>query len=217
MLGRGWEDGKARIVARKTHEGIYHLQGPGGLYHSTYDYVVDVQPDSGAPTFRASLTELFHTDEREPDVGDWARVKFRPKDNAVKFDRSAIANAATATKEASRARWDALASGEPGSGRADAPKQAASMRDEVGDRAAAASSGSDAKRAPSLKEIMKARSDPDAAAELKRRVVADASSAQAESEHSIEARLGKLQELRDQGVLTPEEYAAQRQRILDSV
>lgn len=34
---------------------------------------------------------------------------------------------------------------------------------------------------------------------------------------SIEQRLAKLQQLRDDGVLTPEEYTAQRQRVLDSL
>jgi hypothetical protein len=34
---------------------------------------------------------------------------------------------------------------------------------------------------------------------------------------SIEQRLAKLQKLRDDGVLTPEEFAAQRQRIIDAL
>jgi hypothetical protein len=39
----------------------------------------------------------------------------------------------------------------------------------------------------------------------------------ASDEDSIEQRLAKLQQLRQEGVLSAEEYAAQRQRILDSI
>src|SRR5437763_8094976 len=116
MLGFGWEDGSATIVARQTHEGMYHGQGPTGLYHQTYDYVADVQPDGGGLPFRATFTELFTGDlEHRPRVGETVRVKLRAKDQKVKLDRDSLRQEAKASKDAARSEFDAVASAAPGS------------------------------------------------------------------------------------------------------
>jgi hypothetical protein len=67
----------------------------------------------------------------------------------------------------------------------------------------------------SFKEILAAWGDPAAAEAL--RMSAPAESSDTSGQDLIEQRLAKLQQLRDDGVLTPEEYSAQRQRILDSL
>src|SRR5438067_12612691 len=103
MFGAGWEDGSATIVARQTHEGIYHGQGPTGLYHQVYDYVADVQPDTVSPPFRATFTELYSRDyEQQPNVGDVVRVKFHARKQKVKLDRSTLREQAEASHDAAR-------------------------------------------------------------------------------------------------------------------
>lgn len=110
MLGRHWEYGQATIVARLlVTEGTYR-------YHTAYEYAADVQPDSGAPPFRASFKESFYTGEyHEPDVGERARVKFRGKDPEVEFDRSELKAVLDAEAGARREQFDATAHGAPGS------------------------------------------------------------------------------------------------------
>ena len=174
MFGR-WEFGRATIVARQVHEGMYHAQGPTGPYHTTYDYVADVEPDSGAPAFRATFTELFTGDiERQPDVGDQARVKFHAKDHKTKFDRSALAEEASAEKDADRREFDALAHSAP------------------------AASAAAARPAPS---------DPPGPAQAPAAGPADGPVDRLK-------RLEELAGLRDRGVLSEAEFAAEKQKIL---
>jgi hypothetical protein len=114
VLGRGWESGVATIVARQTHEGMYHSQAGAGLRHHTYDFVADVRPDSGAPVFRATFTELFRgVQDRRPDVGDVAKVKFQAKSKSVKFDRDALRDEKKMVVDAFRGDFEALAAAEP--------------------------------------------------------------------------------------------------------
>ncbi|MHB8660165.1 MAG: SHOCT domain-containing protein [Solirubrobacteraceae bacterium] len=223
MLGLGWEHGVATIVARQTTaKSMYHLQAATGPYHTTYDYVADVQPDSGAPVFRATFTELFAGDyEHRPDVGEQARVKFHAKSEKVEFDRRALEKQAKASTDAGHDRFKAIANAAPGSSdgasaRSKPPSAPGAHEDPekvLKREATEAMIGSSAK-APSFKEIMAARGIRGAEESIRARVTAESADADKES---IEHRLAKLQHLRDDGALTAEEYAAQRQRILDSV
>ena len=126
MLGRGWDNGVATIVARQDHEGMYHLQEGTSLYHDTFDYIADVKPDDGSDVFRATFTEMFEGDsERRPNVGDVARVKFHAKNKEVKFDRDALKNEKKIVANADHDAFAALASAPPAS--ADAPADADSV------------------------------------------------------------------------------------------
>jgi hypothetical protein len=114
MLGHRAEQGVATIVARQTTtKSMYHMQAATGPYHHTYDYVADVQPDSGAPVFRATFTELFTGDfEHRPAVNEQARVKFHGTDK-VEFDRAALQAQAKAAHDAGHAEFDAIAKAPP--------------------------------------------------------------------------------------------------------
>jgi hypothetical protein len=108
------------------------MRTTGGI-SATYEYIADVQPDSGAPAFRATFKEHFSGQFRNagihrPDVGDQARVKLDSKSHKVEFDRAALRADGKASKQASEASFDALATSPPGS---TAPS--ASERDEDAD------------------------------------------------------------------------------------
>jgi hypothetical protein len=115
------EGGSATIVGRRRHEGLYHLKSDTGIYRSIWDYVADVQPDSGAEVFRASFTELFEGfDGRQPEVGEQARVTFNKK-NEVELDRKALLAEADAGQGAADAAFEATASAAPGTPSSDSP------------------------------------------------------------------------------------------------
>jgi hypothetical protein len=114
MFGRGAEYGQATIGARTPHDGLYHMKNHTGIYRNIWDYIADVQPESGS-AFRATFTELFEGfDGRQPDVGEQARVKFDAKHQKVEFDRSALREEYAASKTAQKERLAAIASAAPG-------------------------------------------------------------------------------------------------------
>jgi hypothetical protein len=114
MMFRKSEGGSATIVARQKHEGLYHLKADTGIYRSIWDYVADVQPDSGSEMFRATFTELFEGfDGRQPDIGDQARVTFNKK-KEVELDREALLKEGKATADAASASFEATATAPPG-------------------------------------------------------------------------------------------------------
>ncbi|HEX4519855.1 MAG TPA: hypothetical protein VH063_09775 [Gaiellaceae bacterium] len=157
MLGRGWDNGVATIVARQDHEGMYHLQPGDSLYHETFDYIADVKPDDGSDVFRATFTEMFAGDsERRPGVGDVARVKFHAKNKEVKFDRDALKSEKQIVANADQASFAALASAPPAT--ADAPAGADSVSAAWDDALAKAKEKMDEYQAA------KAAGDPTAAA-----------------------------------------------------
>ena len=115
MFKSGWRNGQARIVAREFHQG----QVRSGInvyanteYETVFDYVADVEPDSGGSPFRATFTELFKSNlERQPAIGDLVRVKFDPKSQDVRFDHKALWEDAQAANAASKKRLQTTAEG----------------------------------------------------------------------------------------------------------
>ena len=114
MFGRGWEEGDATVIARRLHEGMYRGQAATGLYHSTYDYVVDVRPDSGALTFRATFTALFQSDMVTPNVGDEIRVKCNPEKQEAKLDKDPLREERKDQEQAVHDEFEAIAASGPG-------------------------------------------------------------------------------------------------------
>ena len=113
-MGRGAEPGVATIVARKN----VGMRTTGGI-SATYEYIADVQPDSGGPAFRATFKAHFSGQFRNagmhrPDVGEQARVTFDPRRHKIEFDNAALRAQGKASKHARDASFDALASGAPG-------------------------------------------------------------------------------------------------------
>jgi hypothetical protein len=116
--------------------------GRGGhLSYQEFEYIADVKPDSGAPRFRATVQEPRNGIHfRAPEVGQVVRVKFHPKNEHVKFDRSDPGIhrdlghgkqdkedvAAAHTVEAQR-RFEAIADAMPGTAPAAEPDGASSL------------------------------------------------------------------------------------------
>jgi hypothetical protein len=224
MFKRGWEYGQAWIVGRETSDHMYrsglNWYAPTGRYHWVYDYVADVEPDSGAPTFRAKFTELFNDDEdhvRRPKVGDQARVKFDPKSHEVEFDRSELRADAKASTDARKQDFDALAAAAPST--PPAPKLIGDIQATAGRLSAAAGdlsetmaaiqrakASGDATEVQRLKSELQARAQPGAPAR-------DTVPARPAASDPLE-RLKKLADLRDRGALTDAEFALEKAKIL---
>jgi hypothetical protein len=190
MFGKGTE-GNAVIVARETHEGMYrkgvNVQAPTGLYHHVYDFIADVTPDGGGEVFRATFTELFGNDiEHRPVPGETARVKIG-KDREVTFDRRALAEQATTQNASERDRFTALGAAAPGAGGVIA--------------------------AP------KPTGDPEVDAQLYRAYRAQLAGAAAPAAPPVPAadpldQIAKAAELHKAGVLSNEEFAALKAKLL---
>jgi hypothetical protein len=205
MFKRGWERGRARIVARQTSEhgvrrGINYY-APTGRYHWVYDYVADVEPEGGGAVFRAKFTELFNDDEdhiRRPNVGEEAHVRFDPKTQEVEFDRDVLRSEAEASKSARAERFDAIADAAPASTA----------------RSAAARPG----KLDMLRQVMAAQDRVQA--DVADQEPSSGTAAPASTSRSPVtpgdpiAQLERLAALRDRGVLTTTEFEAQKARIL---
>ena len=118
-------DGEAMTVDGEHYRPSDHLRYPSARpslassLSKTGEYIADVQPDSGGPAFRATFKEHFSGQFRNagihrPDVGEQARVAFDPRSHKVEFDSAALRADEKASKHASDASFDALASGAPG-------------------------------------------------------------------------------------------------------
>jgi hypothetical protein len=202
MFGRDWKPGRATIVAARasnaptlTHNTLY----PSGR---RTEYVVDVQPDGREPMFRATLLSPMDIERfRKPTIGDVVPVLCDAKRQKVKFDtedpslRQDLANKAKsdAFEEASQAV--------PGS---PAPDSFAARLAELGQLGQQQAGDPEALRQAAQRMF------PDAT------VLGSGGTGGADAE-SVEQRLAKLQKLRDDGVLTAEEFAAQRQRIIEAL
>ena len=119
VLGRGWEQGEAQIVARRV------LQKGTDRYHVAYEYIADVRPEGPAAPFRATFKERFYGGEcHEPDPGEVVRVRFRSKNNEVEFDRGPLREALKAAEKARDDSFEEIAAAAPGSPVAAAPAPA---------------------------------------------------------------------------------------------
>jgi hypothetical protein len=228
MFKRGWESGQARIVGRQTSEHMYrsglNWYAPTGQYHWVYDYVADVEPDSGAPAFRAEFTELFNDDEdhiRRPNVGDQARVKFDPKSREVEFDRAMLRADAKSASEAKKQSFDALARAAPSPPPEPTPLEEISAT--VGRLSAAAGDLSEtmaaiqrAKASGDFAELERLRLEFQARAQQNATAAHDAAagrSAPAAVGDPLQ-RLQNLADLHDRGALTDAEFTAAKAKLL---
>jgi hypothetical protein len=119
MFKRGWEPGQATIVARRDSKGLAALRDTQYGRSWSYDYVVDVRPDSGAPVFRATFTvhfsDSFRSGGRRPLAGEQARVFFDPRSHEVEFDRDALRAEKVDAAETVDDAFEAASDGAPGS------------------------------------------------------------------------------------------------------
>jgi hypothetical protein len=90
MLGLGWDDAKATIVSRRligksTEPDMGEFANQGV---EVYEYIADIRPADGSPTFRAKLADPhIAITWKAPEIGQVVEVKFNPKNRHVRFDR----------------------------------------------------------------------------------------------------------------------------------
>jgi hypothetical protein len=224
MFGSHWDKAEATIAAR-----LPKFSGDGTSV--SYEFVADVRPESGAPAFRATLKPpTIATDFWPPNIGDVVSVLVK-SNGKVKFDKDDPRISVKAYEAGRKAAFEE-ARNQPAQ-----PEQAyGSAGFDSVPRAAQVftmgSAGPEQMRAAAAKlraagmgaladqleqsgqagQPVGSYAGPEAGAQPG---TATAGSANGAADPA--ARLGKLENLRRQGLLTDAEYATQRQRILDDL
>jgi hypothetical protein len=218
-----WQKIDGRILASE-HTGVGASHGVGGQKKYVVEY------SAGGTTKRAQLRQVMGLNSFKmisPPVGSSVPLLFNKRSGKVEFDiddpRIAL-NLGDFLKEDSKAARDAYKSALKGdtSGSAATPAGVTGPR---GDHNHQPDPQLQLRRTTARVALREARRRGDAAeverltAEMEQLEHGNtrAHGAQHSGVASIEQRLAKLQQLRDSGVLTPEEYTAQRQRIIDSL
>jgi hypothetical protein len=198
VFGQDWDKAEATIVARDAK-----FTGDGSV--ATYTYVADVRLPSGE-TFRATVHEpTIATDFWAPSVRDVVSVLVRPKDRKVKFDKDDPRLSVKAFHAAKKKAFEE-AQRQPAGTSSDTWTSSTQLPDSV---------------ISTLAQLGIAGGAP------MRVFTADSAEAQAAlaafthpgapAAQPAEVRLGQLQALHQRGLLTDDEYAAQRLRILNEI
>jgi hypothetical protein len=109
MFGKKWEPGRATILAREQ------IDTPDG--YLLYTYAAEIQPDSGAPTFRAEIKPPFvQLDWKGPLPGAVVRVTFDAKSRQVRFDMSDPTLHLSTARKLEHQGFEAALQGAPGDG-----------------------------------------------------------------------------------------------------
>jgi Short C-terminal domain len=167
---------------------IKHHSGGAGM-GNLHEWVADVRAP-GREAFRTVIaTPNLATDFRHPSQGDIVSVFIDPKDNEVTFDKSDPRLSLKAERSARNVQFQSSAT----------DPVAATQVVDAGDAA------------PLLHALFSA--DPQA----KARAIAELKNAAPSAGPDIATRLAELDRLKASGALSPDEYDAQRQRILDSI
>lgn len=203
MFGNDWDHAEATIAARDAK-----FYGDG--MSATYTYVADVRLPSGE-TFRATVHEpTIATDFWPPSIGDVVSVLVRPKDRKVKFDKDDERLSAKAFEAAKRKAFEEAQQQLPGSPPAAWPTTAGGTTPGLPPEIAAKLAQLGISDTGSMQVV--AADSPQAQAALAALTHQGAPAGQ-----TPEERLAKLTGLRDRGLVTAEEYAEQRRRILDEI
>lgn len=205
VLGRGWDRAEATIVARNTT-----YSGIGSVV--THVFVTDVRLASGE-VFRATVEEpRIAVDFWPPDTHDTVSVLVRPRDRKVTFDKD-DARLSRKAVVANRHEQLATAQHQPAGTPTPAWTVPAGLPGLMGQKLARLgivpgsplpALGADAPQAQALLAAFAGASSTLAAS-------AGASTAVVATP---EARLARLDALRERGLVSAEEHAAARRRIL---
>ena len=222
MFGHHWEKAEATIVLRQ-------VKGASGSGATTVDeFVADVRPASGAP-FRATIQEpTIATNFWSPSVGDVVSVLIDAERGKVKFDKDDPRLNCKARLQEHQRNFDAVAAQAPGTQAEGRPFGASPVAAQVlgtqfvqmgmadaSPLMADLLSGDARRRAAAVESL---RAAQQAAAGTAAWPGAESSgSAAGASAGDPTARLAKLESLKQAGMVTDEEYAAQRMRILDGI
>ena len=158
------------------------------LAEGLQDYVVDVRP-AGRPAFRTKVRGSVGPHFMDPFVGDIVPVLVDPKGEKAKFDTDDPTFSTLARANSQLGRLDEIAQQQPGS----------PISDPYG-----------------RPTVFNMGRDEGAAAERLGAVLSGATGPPGQTEDPA-ARIQKLTALLQAGLLTEDEYAAQRQRILNEI
>jgi|SRR4051794_9346140 hypothetical protein len=230
MFGGQWEKAEATIVAS-----LPKYTGDGST--ATYEFVADVRPAGGAEPFRATLKEpTIAIDFWPPSIGDVVSVLVKTN-GKVKFDKADPRISAKAF-EARRKQAFEAAQHQPYQADPDfgSPESAAgdfqglqSLQSFQGVQVFGAADPSqlraaaDQLRAAGLGALADqmthqlADQTADQAPDRTATGTAEPDRPEPGSGDDPATRLARLENLRDRGLLSDEEYAAQRQRILNDL
>jgi hypothetical protein len=202
MFGKKYsETGEAVIVDK-------HVKHAGDDGRNTlFEWVADVTPTEGEP-FRAVL-ELpgIALDFKEPERGDRVSVLIDPKKGTVRFNKS---DPRVSLKAARAARDDHFAEtvagpvGSPAAGTS--PLDGGQVTSFAGAQVLSA-----AEAAPFLQDLLSG--DPAA----RDQAIAGLRAQRPIGASTVPDRLAELDRLKEAGAINDTEYAAQRQRIIDSI
>jgi hypothetical protein len=196
VFGHDWDKAEATIVARDAK-----FTGDGSTV--TYTYVADVRLPTGE-TFRATINEpTIATDFWAPSIRDVVSVLVKSKDRKVKFDKD-DERLSVKAYEAGKKKAFEDAQKQP----AGTPPVAWSSSAEVPDAVASklAELGIVAPMQVFTGDSVQGQA-----------ALAAFTHIGAPGVPTPEARLEKLQTMHERGLLTAEEYAEQRHRILDEL
>lgn len=198
MFGHDWDKAEATIVARDAK-----FTGDGSV--ATYTYVADVRLASGE-TFRATIHEpTIATDFWAPSVRDVVSVLVKAKDRKVKFDKDDERLSVKAFQAAKKKAFEDAQNQPVGT-----PAPGRSPSGELPDSVAATLAQLGIVPGSSAHVVSGDSAEGQA-------VLAAFAGLGAPAAQAPEARLEKLKALHASGLLTDDEYAAQRQRILDAI
>jgi len=219
VFGHKWEPGRATIVALKEIPSV----GTDGLGRKLrcYEYVADIQPDSGGPVFRTTMDEPFNESSdihgfgwHQPGVGEVMPVKCNPGRQEAKFDAAASRAQAHAQHDqvvaAQTAEFDAMAASAPGTAAAPSSGQAF-----LGGQPVSVVNLSGGDISGVLPEIQQALASGNLAdlARVKAELRHQAQPADASGSDPVE-QLEKLAGLHASGALSDAEFAAAKAKLL---
>lgn len=200
MFGHDWDKGEATIVARNK---VNRSTSGDGLTND-FDFVADVRPAKGT-VFRTTIhTPVIATNFWPPDVGDKVLVLIDAKHGKVKFDKDDERIDYKARRAARNAKFEHTANAAPGTAvpsdrmRSGLPAGMFSGDPDQTNAAVAAL------RAAALQALATGN------------VVSLGTSIGATTADPS-TRLAKLESLKQLGLMNDEEYAAARQRIIDTI
>ena len=217
-FGHQWEPGQATIIALKEVPSIG--TNALGQKYRCYEYVADVQPDSGGPVFRTTMDEPFNESSdihgfawHQPGVGEVMPVKCNPGRKEAKFDAKASRAKARAQHDqlvdAETAQFDAMAGSAPGT--TAGPSTGGALPLGQGVSVVNLSGGDISGALPAIQQALASGNLGDLA-QIKAGLRQQADPGGASSD-PIE-RLEKLADLHARGVLSDEEFAAAKAKLL---
>lgn len=198
MFGHDWERAEATIVARNAK-----FTGDGNV--AAYTFVADIRLPSGE-MFRATVHEpSIAIDFWAPSVRDVVSVLVRPKDRKVKFDKDDERISVKAVHAAQKKAFQD-AQRQPAGTASDGWSSSVGLPDAV------------------MSQLAELGITGGAPVQVFTSGSAEAQAAMAAFTHlsapvaqTPEVRLAHLQALHERGLLTAEEYAEQRRRILNEI